>query len=44
MIFIYGIDLQEEAPMDKKHDKRGNKEYTGYPILIYMTFYRNVNE
>jgi len=38
MIFIYVNELQEEAPMDKEHQKRGKKEYTGNPTLIYMTY------
>jgi hypothetical protein len=44
MIFIYVSELQEEAPMDKEHKKRGNKSYTGNPTLIYMTSCRKVKE
>jgi hypothetical protein len=44
MIFIYVSELQEEAPMDKEHRKRGNKAYTRNPTLIYMTSYRKVKE
>jgi hypothetical protein len=36
MIFIYVSELQEEAPMDKKHQKRGKEASTRSPTLIYM--------
>jgi hypothetical protein len=36
MLFIYVRELQEEAPMDKKHWKRGKEEYAGSPILFYI--------
>jgi hypothetical protein len=37
MFFIYVSELQEEAPMDKKHQKRGKEESTKSPTLIYTT-------
>jgi hypothetical protein len=37
---IYFRELQEEAPMVKKHQKTGNKEYTGSPTLIYKTSFK----
>jgi hypothetical protein len=33
MLFIYVSELQEEAPMDKKHQKRGKEVYTGNPHI-----------
>jgi hypothetical protein len=36
MLFIYVRELQEEAPMDKKHQKRGKEEYARSPILFYI--------
>jgi hypothetical protein len=42
MIFIYVSELQEEAPMDKKHQKRGKEASTRSPTLIYMTSCREV--
>jgi hypothetical protein len=42
MIFIYVSELQEEAPMEKEHQKRGNKAYIGNPTLIYTTSCRKV--
>jgi len=36
MIFTYVLELQEKAPMDKNHQKRGNEEYGGSPILFYI--------
>ena len=42
MLFIYVSELQEEAPMDKNHPKRGNKESTRSPTLICMTYFREV--
>jgi hypothetical protein len=42
MIFIYVIELQEEAPMYKKHWKRETKKYAGSTILIYTTSCREV--
>jgi hypothetical protein len=35
--YICFIKLQEEALMDKKQQKRGNKEYKESPTLIYTT-------
>jgi hypothetical protein len=44
MIFIYLGELQEEAPMDKEHQKRGKKTYTRNTTLIYTTTYRKFKE
>ena len=44
MIFIYVSELQEEAPMDKKHQKTRNKAYTRNLILIYTTSCRKITE
>jgi hypothetical protein len=42
--FIYFSELQEESPMDKKHQKGGKKTYTGNLTFIYMTSCRKVEE
>jgi hypothetical protein len=41
---IYAIEIQEEAPMDKKHHwKRGKEKFTANPTLIYMESCREFN-
>jgi hypothetical protein len=42
MFFIYVSELQEEAPMDKKHRKREKKAYTRNITLIYTEKLREI--
>jgi uncharacterized protein with PIN domain len=43
MILIYVSELQEEAPIDKKHRKREKEANKGSPTLIYTKYCKRIH-